>query len=84
MDPYRMTDNNNSVSKCYIIFSGLLDYACSINTSFIYKYLLSSVIYIHCTAVPPLLCIDNQFRFVIKDVVLLLMKTIQIYCMTYS
>lgn len=84
MDPYRMTDNNNSVSKCYIFFSGLLDYACSINTFSICKYLLSSFIYIHCTAVPALLCVDNQFSFVIKDAVLLFMKTIQIYCMTYS
>lgn len=59
MDPYRMTDNNNSVSKCYFnFFSGLLDYACYKYIFHRQIYLLSSLIYIQCTAVPALLCIE--------------------------
>lgn len=58
MDPYRMTDNNNSVSKCYIFFSGLLDYACYKYIFHRQIYLLSRLIYIQCTAVPALLCIE--------------------------
>lgn len=39
MDPYRMTDNNNSVSKCYFIF--FPDYLImrAINTFSIDKYI---------------------------------------------
>lgn len=59
MDPYRMTDNNNSVSKCYFnFFSGLLDYAFYKYIFHRQIYLLSSLIYIQCTAVPALLCIE--------------------------
>lgn len=59
MDPYRMTDNNNSVSKCYFnFFFGLLDYACYKYIFHRQIYLLSSLIYIQCTAVPALLCIE--------------------------
>lgn len=39
MDPYRMTDNNNSVSKCFFIFPRLLDYVC-------YKYIFHKQIFI--------------------------------------
>lgn len=59
MDFYCMIDNNNLVSKCYIIFFGLFDYVCFINMFFIYKYVLFSVIYIYCIVVLLLLCIDN-------------------------
>lgn len=40
MDPYRMTDNNNSVSKCYFIFF-FPDYLImrAINTFSIDKYI---------------------------------------------
>lgn len=39
MDPYRMTDNNNSVSKCYFnIFPGYLIMR-AINTFSIDKYI---------------------------------------------
>lgn len=60
MDPYRMTDNNNSVSKCYFnFFPGYLIMR-AINTFSIDKYIYcpASLIYIQCTAVPALLCIE--------------------------
>lgn len=40
MDPYRMTDNNNSVSKCYFnFFPDYLIYMRAINTFSIDKYI---------------------------------------------
>lgn len=38
MDPYRMTDNNNSVSKCYFFFPDYLIMR-AINTFSIDKYI---------------------------------------------
>lgn len=59
MDPYRMTDNNNSVSKCYFIF--FPDYLImrAINTfSIDVIFIVQLDLYTMYSAVPALLCIE--------------------------